>query len=157
MNNTPTNRLDFFELGDRTALVCLDVPEIQRIVVEQLTELGYKMHTGLFMEDILLKLCAHAYDVVIVSEHFNATDTATNPIIATAIDAPPAQRRRQFIVVLGSSFTSGDEMQAFAASVDLVIGLADVVNLRPIVRRGVNRAQEFYAPFNEALRAAGGA
>ncbi len=157
MNSTPHNRLDFFELGDRTALVCLDVPEIQRIVVEQLGELGYKIHTGLFIEDILLKLRAHAYDVVIVSEHFNATDSASNPIIATAIDAPSAQRRKQFIAVLGSSFNTGDEMQAFTASVDLVIGLADVVNLRPILRRGVNRAQEFYAPFNEALRAAGGA
>lgn len=157
MNSTPHNRLDFFELGDRTALVCLDVPEIQRIVVEQLGELGYKIHTGLFIEDILLKLRAHAYDVVIVSEHFNATDSASNPIIATAIDAPSAQRRKQFIAVLGSSFNTGDEMQAFVASVDLVIGLADVVNLRPILRRGVNRAQEFYAPFNEALRAAGGA
>ena len=157
MNSTPHNRLDFFETGDRTALVCLDVPEIQRIVVEQLGELGYKIHTGLFIEDILLKLRAHAYDVVIVSEHFNATDSASNPIIATAIDAPSAQRRKQFIAVLGSSFNTGDEMQAFVASVDLVIGLADVVNLRPILRRGVNRAQEFYAPFNEALRAAGGA
>ena len=157
MNTSPHNRLDFFDHGDRTALVCLDVPEIQRIVVEQLTELGYKIHTGLFLEDILLKLRAHAYDVVIVSEHFNATDTATNPIIATAIDAPSPQRRKQFIVLLGSSFTSGDEMQAFSASVDLVIGLADVVNLRPILRRGVNRAEEFYAPFNDALRAAGAA
>jgi CheY-like chemotaxis protein len=155
MNTVPHNRLDFFDHGDRTALVCLDVPEIQRMVVEQLTELGYKIHTGLFIEDILLKLRAHAYDVVIVSEHFDATDTATNPIIATAIDAPPAQRRKQFIAVLGSSFTTGDEMQAFTASVDLVIALADVVNLRPILRRGVNRAQEFYAPLHDAMRAAG--
>ena len=154
MNTTPHNRLDFFETGDRTALVCLDVPEIQRLVVEQLTELGYKIHTGLFVEDILLKLRAHVYDVVIVSEHFDATVTATNPIIAMAIDAPSAQRRRQFIALLGSSFSSGDETQAFSASVDLVIALADVVNLRPILRRGVNRAQEFYAPFNDALRAA---
>jgi hypothetical protein len=50
------NRFDIFEPGDLTALVCLDVPEVQRIVVDQLVQLGYKLHTGLFVEDILLKL-----------------------------------------------------------------------------------------------------
>ena len=111
--------------------------------------------SGWFLTGAAMAGLVAAYDVVIVSEHFDATDTATNPIIATAIDAPPAQRRKQFIAVLGSSFTTGDEMQAFTASVDLVIALADVVNLRPILRRGVNRAQEFYAPLHDAMRAAG--
>ena len=48
------NRLDVFEPGDKTALVCLDVPEVQRIVVDQLTALGFKIHTGLYVDDALL-------------------------------------------------------------------------------------------------------
>ena len=76
----PHNRLDLFEPGDQTALVCLDVPEVQRIVVDQLTALGYKIHTGLFVEDIQLKLRTHVYDVVVVAEHFNAADIETNAI-----------------------------------------------------------------------------
>ena len=35
-------RLDLFEPDDLTALVCHDVPEVRRLVVEQLSELGYK-------------------------------------------------------------------------------------------------------------------
>ena len=132
------NRLDLFEPGDPTALVCLDVPEVQRIVVDQLTALGYKIHTGLFVEDILLKLRAHVYDVVVVSEHFSATDLETNPILAEATEARSEQRRRQFITLIGSSFVTDDDIQAFLHSVDLVLGLADVVNLRPVLRRGVN-------------------
>ena len=121
------NRLDLFEPGDQTALVCLDVPEVQRIVVDQLTALGYKIHTGLFVEDVLLKLRAHVYDVVVVAEHFNAADVATNPILMEAVEASPDQRRRQLIVVVGSSFATNDETEAFQNSVDLVVGLADVV------------------------------
>jgi hypothetical protein len=150
----PQNRLDLFEPGDQTALVCLDVPEVQRIVVDQLTALGYKIHTGLFLEDVLLKLRAHIYDVVIVAEHFNAADIETNPIIAEAVHAPAEQRRRQFIAVLGSSFVTNDEMEAFEHSVDLVVALADVVNLRPVLRRGLLRTREFYAPFQETVKAA---
>ena len=41
----PHHRFDFFEPNDRTALVCLDVPEMQRLAVEQLDSLGYKIHT----------------------------------------------------------------------------------------------------------------
>ena len=153
----PQNRLDLFEPGDQTALVCLDVPEVQRIVVDQLTALGYKIHTGLFTEDILLKLRTHIYDVVVVAEHFNASDIETNPILAEAVHTPAEQRRRQFIAVIGSSFVTNDEMEAFQHSVDLVVGLVDVVNLRPVLRRGLRRTQEFYAPFHEAAKAAAAA
>lgn len=149
------SRLDLFEPGDQTALICVDVPEVQRIIVDQLTALNYKIHTGLFVEDILLKLRAHVYDVVVISEHFSATDMTTNPVIAAAIAAPAEQRRRQCLVVVGSTLTTNDEMQAFQNSVDLVVNLADVVNLRPVLRRGLMRMSEFYAPIREALQAEG--
>jgi len=149
------NRLDIFEPGDQSAIVCVDVPEVQRIVVDQLTVLNYKIHTGLFLEDILLKMRAHVYDVIVISEHFNASDMTTNPIIAAAIAAPSEQRRRQFLVAVGSTLVTNDEMQAFQYSVDLVVNLSDVVNLRPVLRRGVMRMGEFYAPFREALKAEG--
>ena len=150
----PQYRLDLFEPGDQTALVCVDVPEVQRIVVDQLTALGYKIHTGLFVDDILLKLRAHIYDVVVVAEHFNASDIETNPILAEAVHTPAEQRRRQLVAAVGSSFVTNDELEAFQHSVDLVVGLADVVNLRPVLRRGLRRIQEFYAPFHEAAKAA---
>lgn len=148
------NRLDLFSPGDQTALVCLDVPEVQRLVVEQLTGLGYKIHTGLFVEDVQLKLATHVYDLVVISEHFNATDIETNQILAAAVETPAEQRRRQFVVLVGSSFATGDEMEAFEHSVDLVLGLADVVNFRPVIRRGLARTHELYAPLQEVLKAA---
>jgi hypothetical protein len=133
----------------------VDVPEVQRILVDQLTTLSYKIHTGLFLEDILLKLRAHVYDVVVISEHFNASDIGSNPIVAAAISAPAEQRRKQFIVAVGSTLVTNDELQAFQHSVDLVVNLADAVNLRPVLRRGVIRMNEFYTPFRDALVAEG--
>ena len=140
------NRLDVFEPGDKTALVCLDVPEVQRIVVDQLTALGFKIHTGLYVDDALLKLRTHAYDVLVVSEHFNASDLDTNPIIAEMQLIAPEQRRNQLVVVLGASFVTNDG--------DLVVALPDVVNLTPVLRRGLARCRDFYAPWTEALRSA---
>ena len=143
-------RLDLFEPDDLTALICHDVPEVRRLIVEQLSELGYKIHTGLYPDDILLKMRTHLYDVVVLSAHFNAVPFENCPIYLAATGVSPAQRRKQFVALVGSQFTTGDEIQSFGASVDLVIGLADVITLRPIFRRNVQRHRELYAPLHEA-------
>ena len=144
-------RFDFFEPEDRTALVCLDVGEMQRLAVEQLDELGYKIHTGMFLDDSLLKLRAHVYDVVIVSERFNGSTLDNHPILAEAAVSAAAQRRRQTFVLIGASLATNDELQAFAHNADVTLALADIASLKPVLRRAVSRAEEFFAPLNEAL------
>lgn len=148
------HRLEVFEPGDQTALVSIDVPEAQRLVVEQLGALGYKLHTGLFTEDILLKMRTHSYDVLLISQHFNGTDLETNPILAEVMRFNPHQRRKQIIVLIGSGLNTDSEAEAFQHSVDLVVNLSDIINLRPVLRRAVARKQDFYAPFHDATRAA---
>ena len=147
-------RLDLFEPSDLTLLVCHDVPEVRDIIVAQFSEMNYKIHTGLYPDDILLKMRTHQYDVIVLSANFNAVPFETCPIYLAATGVPPSQRRRQFIVLIGPQFATGDEMQSFAASVDLVIGLPDVVTLRPVFRRTSQRHRELYAPFQEAEKAA---
>lgn len=147
-------RLDLFEPGDLTLLVCHDVPEVRDLIVNQFSELNYKVHTGLYCDDILLKMRTHQYDVIVLSANFNAVSYETCPIYLAATGVSPAQRRRQFIVLIGSQFRTGDEMHSFAASVDLVIGLPDVVTLRPVFRRTSQRHRELYAPFHDAEKAA---
>jgi CheY-like chemotaxis protein len=149
------HRIDLFEPGDKTALICVDVPEVQRLVVENLTEIDYKIHTGLFLEDILLKLQSHLYDVVVLSEHFNATDRNTNPILEAMRQIPGNQRRNQLFVMVGSGVHTDSEMEAWAISADLVVGLADVPNLKHIVRRAALRREAFYRPLNDAYATLG--
>lgn len=149
------HRIDLFEPGDKTALVCVDVPEVQRLIVENLTEIDYKIHTGLFLEDILLKLQTHTYDVVIVAEHFNAANKENHPILDASRACPSSQRRAQMFVMVGSGVHTDSEMEAWASSVDLVVNLADVPNLKHVVRRAVTRRDAFYRPLIDAFSAAG--
>ena len=149
------HRIDLFEPGDTTALVCVDVPEVQRLVVENLTELGCKIHTGLFVEDILLKLQTHAYDVVVITEHFGGTDLESNPILQETVEIPSSQRRKQLVVLIGCNLHTDSDMEAWAHSVDLVVSLSDVPNIKHVVRRCMQRSRVFYTPYTEALVAAG--
>ena len=70
-----------FDLGDKTALVCVDHPEYQKLITPQLVDLGYKMHLGLFEDDVLLKLATYSYDVVVVYENFKGASAGENPIL----------------------------------------------------------------------------
>ncbi len=149
------HRIDLFEPGDKTALVCVDVPELQRMIVENLTELEYKIHTGLFVEDILLKLQSHEYNVLVISGNFNAMTIETNPLLQAVVEMLPNQRRRQMVALVGASVHTDSEMQAWANSVDLVVNLADVPNLKHVIRRAVQRSEAFYKPYIEELQAAG--
>lgn len=148
------NRYDVFEEGDQTALVCIDDPEIQQPTVEQLSTLGYKIHTGLFPEDVALKMRTHTYSLVILYEHFNGCDMETNQILKEVVNSPAEQRRQQFVVLIGPNMVTSDEMQGFIYSVDLVFSLSDLSNLKTVLRRAAARHKEFYAPYLDCVRIA---
>jgi len=149
------SRYDIFEPGDLTALVCVEQPDPQQKIVQQLTSMDYKVHTGLFAEDVSLKIRTHPYDVVFIDENFGGLPISQNPVLAEVIQLPTSQRRNQFIILIGNSVMTNDEMSAFIYSVDLVFNVGDLANLKPVLRRGVTRQREFYHSFKENLKTMG--
>src|SRR4029079_9571883 len=94
----------FLDLGDNTALVCIDHQQYQKIVVPQLIDLTYKVHLGLFEEDVVLKLKTYNYDVVIVYENFKGSKVENNPILRELVLLPDARRREHFVILLSHRF-----------------------------------------------------
>ena len=113
---------------------------MERLAIEQLRELGYKVNAGLSVDDLLFKLRTHTYDVVLIAENYSASTIATNPLLAEINRASAVQRRRQLVVLIGATLHTANENEAFQHSVDVVIGLADVANLRPVIRRAAMKA-----------------
>lgn len=149
------HRLDSFEPNDLTALVCVDIQEIQGQIVADLDKLGFKIHTGLFAEDAELKLQTHPYDFVIISEHYNASNLETNPLLRAMLEVSPSQRRRQLITLIGPSLHTDSEMEAWANSVDLVMSVSDMENFQTVIKRAIQRQKAFYTPIREVLQEAG--
>src|SRR2546425_3739272 len=118
----------FFDLGDNSALVCVDHQQYQKIVVPQLIDMTYKVHLGLFEEDVLLKLKTYSYDVIVIYENFKGSTLETNPIMCEMAKRPDAQRRDHVVVLLSHRYATNDAMSAFVNSVDLIINIADLAN-----------------------------
>jgi hypothetical protein len=143
---------NFIDLGDNTALVCIDHQQYQKIVVPQLIDMTYKVHLGLFEEDVILKLKTYNYDVVIIYENFKGSKIENNPVLREMTKRPDARRREHFVVLLSHKFATNDAMTAFVHSVDQIINISDLANFKPVLRRGVTQHRELYHSFNEMVK-----
>jgi hypothetical protein len=142
----------FVDVSDNTALVCIDHQQYQKIVVPQLIDLTYKVHLGLFEEDVILKLGTYNYNVVLVYENFKNTTLETNPILREIRCQPDLQRREHFVVLLSHRLVTNDAMAAFVQSVDQIVNIADLANFKTVIRRGVAQHRELYHAFNEMVK-----
>lgn len=142
----------FIDLGDNTALVCVDHQQYQKIVVPQLIDMTYKVHLGLFEEDVILKLKTYNYDVVVIYENFKNSKLETNPILREMVKRPDARRREHFVVLLSHRFATNDATSAFVQSVDQIINISDLANFKPVLRRGVAQHRELYHSFTEMVK-----
>ena len=143
---------NFSDLGENNALVCVDHQQYQKIVVPQLIDMTYKVHLGLFEEDVSLKLKTYTYDVVLIYENFKGATVQTNPLLREMAKRRDARRRDHFVVLLSHKFATNDGMSAFVQSVDQVINIADLANLKPVLRRGVAQHRDLYHSLKEMMK-----
>jgi len=142
----------FADVGENTALVCVDHQQYQKIIVPQLIDLTYKVHLGLFEEDVLLKLKSYNYNVVVIYENFKGSKLENNPLIREMTQLPDTRRREHFVILISHRFATNDAMSAFVQSVDQIVNIADLANFKPILRRGVAQHHELYHAFSEMVK-----
>ena len=147
-------KMDFFELGDKTSLICAD-PNTTGIVKTTLRELGFKYHTAETPELAIERMRYTGYDCIVVHENFAGSSLRSNAVLNYLAPLPMAQRRYSFVCLMGPSFKTLDAMQAFAQSVHLVLNLGDLPNLGPILKKGLAEFDLLYRAFKDTLAARG--
>ena len=141
---------DIVEIGDKTALVCDDGPATDALK-STLEELGFKSHTAETPERAIERMKYTPYDLIIISDNFGGTTLATNPVLNYLAPLPMAQRRNNFVVLIGDSFRTLDAMQAYTQSVHLVINPTDLTNMGPILKKSLADFEVFYRVYRRVL------
>ncbi|PYK75751.1 MAG: hypothetical protein DME42_01735 [Verrucomicrobia bacterium] len=141
-----------FEVSENTALVCVDHEQYQKLITPQLVDLKYKVHVGLYEDDVLLKIRTYSYEVIAVYENFKGTTLDTNPILQKLVVEPAAQRREQFVVLLSHRYATNDSLSAFVHSVDRIVNIADLANFNHVLRRGMTEHRQMYHFFQSTLK-----
>src|SRR3954468_11879712 len=114
------NKMDFFEIGDKTSLICVE-PEISEAVRTTVRELGFKFHAVDTSDLAIERARYNPYDIIIVQDNFGGASLKTNQVLNYFSPLPMAQRRYSMLVLIGTEFKTLDAMQSFAHSVQLVM------------------------------------
>ena len=154
MNSPESMRLDFFELGDKTALVCADLSN-QEAIRSVLQELGFKLHSVDGADTAIEQLRYTQYDCVVVEETFSGSSLWSNAVLNFLSPLPMVQRRHSFVCLIGESFTTLDAMQAFAQSVHVVVNPMDMPNLAPILKKSLAEFEMQYRTYNAVMATRG--
>ena len=141
-------KMDFFELGDKTSLICADATTID-VAKETLRELGFKFHTAETPELAIERIRYTNYDVIVIQENFAGSSLKSNTVLSFLAALPMAQRRFWFVCLIGPSFKTLDAMQAFGQSVHLVLNPVDLPNLGPILKKGLAEFDQLYRAYKD--------
>jgi hypothetical protein len=152
MSTPESSKMDFFELGDKTSLVCGD-PAMTEVIRGTLKELGFKSHTAETGEMGIERIRYTTYDVIVIQENFAGSSLRSNVILNYLQPLPMNQRRYSFICLIGSSFKTLDAMQAFAQSVHVVVNPADLPNLTPILKKSLAEFELLYKVYKDVMAA----
>ena len=147
-------KMDFFELGDKTSLICGD-SATNDAAKTTLRELGYKFHTAETPELAIERMRYTNYDCIVLHENFAGSSLRSNSVLNFLAALPMTQRRNWFVCLVGPSFKTLDAMQAFSQSVHLVLNPADLPNLTAILKKSLAENELLYRAFKESLAAMG--
>jgi len=153
MSNAEFNQ-DFFELGDRTSIICAD-PATAEIVRGSLKDIGFKTHFADSDDDALERIRYTQYNCIVVHENFAGATLHSNAVMQYLAPLPMPQRRGSFICLIGDSFNTLDAMQAFAHSVHVVVNLLDLPNLTAILKKSFAEFELTYRIYRIAVDSQG--
>lgn len=139
----------------KTALVCDDSKERQEEAADSLDDLGYKVQTAESPEDVYEKVKHNQFDIIYLHANFGGGNPESNEVLEFIQSMPMSARRKIFVVLAGTNYTTNDNMTAFSESVNVIINEADIRELKQVLKKTVTANNMFYKVYNEMLRAAG--
>lgn len=147
--------LDFHEMGAKLALLMMSETEADGGIREAAEGLHYKTALVKDAGEGINKMRFHHFDLVVLSEHFEGIAWAQSPVLHFMNRLPMHTRRKSFLVLLGSEFSTMDRMTAFALSADMVFNPKDMDEFPGILEVALWKHDNFYGAFMETLNELG--
>ncbi|MEE9497888.1 MAG: zinc-ribbon domain-containing protein [Nitrospinaceae bacterium] len=145
--------IEIYDEHDKIALI-LD-RQNDDLWTTALTELEYKLQRAKSPEHAVHKLKFNQYHVVAFHEKFGGSTLETSPLYDFIRDMPMDTRRKIFVALVGENFTTLDNMEALAYSVNLVINQKELDQLEAILKKSIGDNDNFYKVYRETMTALG--
>ena len=150
----PNNQEDKIGREDKSALVCCHEPSYLEYLTGQLRGIGYKVHHAAGHQVAIQRLQGRSYDLTVLLENLEGCALVENALWQHLGSTLTDERRQTFVVMLCQSFNTGDEMYAYALSVDQLINYQDIGQFAQLLVPAVEEHTEGNRHFTAALRKA---
>ncbi|WP_373498600.1 zinc-ribbon domain-containing protein [Desulfococcus sp.] len=145
----PVNPFQFLEEGAKTAILCMAREDLLAQVRAALAEAGYHTLETTAARDTLRQMRFHDFDLVVLDELFGTRDPEMNHVLKYVSQLTMDSRRWMFVILVSDRFMTGDNMQAYHNSVNLIINPQDIHQFGMIMKRGLGEHEAFYRVFNQ--------
>jgi hypothetical protein len=145
--------LQIYEENDRLALVLDD--KNKDLWVDALEERGFKIQFAKSPEHAIHKMRFTQFHFVALNENYGGVALENNPVYRLLAEMQMATRRNIFFAVLGETFKTLNNMEAFSYSVNLVVNEKDKDKLPQVLKKSITEHETFYKVFKESLHAMG--
>ena len=146
---------DFVEQGVKAALICEQDAVVREKIRSTLQRMDYHVMEAASARDAMKYMRLSVFDLVLLDESFEGGNPESNHVLQYLGHQPMNTRRNIFVVLLGNSFSTADNMMAFNRSVNLVVNLKNVDELEKVLRRSLTENEEFYRVLKMSVRKVG--
>lgn len=143
--------LDFYERGAKLALLMLQESDGPDDIQKALEGLGYMAVQVRDAGEAISKMRFHLFDLLILSEGFDNAPWEQSPVLHYLNRLPMQTRRKSFLVLMGSEFTTMDRMTAFAMSANMVVNPENAHEMGGILKAALWNHETFYGGFMEII------
>lgn len=141
----------FINPDGETAMVCEQDPVLRDQINGALKKMGFLISQPASFRDALKQMRFHVFNVIFVSEDFDAEVSASNNVLLFLENMNMTTRRKSFVVLTSAKLATMDNMEAFHKSVNLIINKRDIGNVEKILRQAIAEHEDFYRVFKEKL------
>jgi phage FluMu protein Com len=136
-----------------SALLCINQSDRRANYQSVIEGLRFRIDAPVTPDQALQYLRFNQYSLILLEDIFG--EKFSNPVASYLAGLNMNIRRDMLVVLVGERVKTGDSLEAFLESVDLVLHPADIGQLAALLSRASSDHQRFYKVFNECLIDAG--
>lgn len=139
---------------DRSALVCCHEPAYLEYLTGELRGVGYKVHHARGHQEAVHRIVGRSYDLTVLLENLEGCTLAGNSLLQHLSSVTTDERRATYVLMLCQSFATGDDLNAYALSVNQLVNYQDIAQFSALLAPAMEEHQDRNRFFDAALRKA---
>lgn len=143
---------DFISPTDRPALLAISTGEWLDQTKTALLDLGYKVHAVETHAQFHTRYNQINYQVIVIEEMFAGSAPSENASLQTIQQMPMGQRRHAVFLLIGDSFETLNNLQAFANSVHCVVNYSEMPLIGQLIQKAVADNQLFLGTYRDTMQ-----